>query len=176
MGTIAGLSSTEYHRRYYYKRRAKLIALLGDSCVWCGSEDDLQFDHIDPAQKSFNISHNMTASNPAVRAEVAKCQLLCRDCHIEKTRQAALEAGFTHGSWYGWMHKRCTCEECHASRRAFHDARNAQRRGAGATTRGPYGRETTHGEQLHYKRGCRCVECRAANAAYVRELMARKAA
>lgn len=37
-------------------------------------------------------------------------------------------------------------------------------------------RPSTHGEYLHYTRGCRCDECKAGNAAYVRELRARKAA
>lgn len=174
MSTIAGLSSTEYHRRYYYKRRAKLIALLGDSCVWCGSADDLQFDHIDPAQKSFDISNNMTASNPAVQAEIAKCQLLCRDCHIEKTRQAALDAGFTHGSWYGWMRKKCPCDLCEQHKRNFYEIRNAERRANDG--RGAYKRPAGHGEAITYTRGCRCQPCRTANSTRERERIQRKRA
>lgn len=159
MAMIAGVSSTEYHRNYYYKRRARLIAVLGDRCVSCGSMHDLQFDHVDPSLKSFDIKDNMTASNPAVLAELAKCQLLCANCHLQKT--ARENSGYTHGTWYGFMNMKCVCPKCSARREAF----NRQRREARSRTgqRGPYGRPSRHGEQLHYRRGCRCDECRASN-------------
>lgn len=171
--TIAGLTPREYHRRYYYKRRAKLIALLGDRCEWCGTKDDLQFDHIDPAEKWFNISENMTANNRVVRAELAKCQLLCRECHIEKTAAERIEAGFTHGTTYAWRNLNCRCEICVVAR----DEYNAQRREKRRTgARRAYGRPSTHGEHLHYRRGCRCDECRVANTAHQRKLREKKAA
>ena len=168
---------TEYHRLYYYKRRAKMIAYLGVSCAHCGSTDRLEFDHVDPALKSFDISDNMTLNNPEVRAELDKCQLLCRPCHEAKTAAEHRAAGFTHGSIYGFMKVRCDCDECTSSKRAWNDERNARRQAAsGKGRRLPYGRPASHGEILMYRRGCKCVECKAANAAYARELKARKAA
>ena len=167
---------TEYHRLYYYKRRAKMIAYLGVACAHCGSTDQLEFDHIDPALKSFDINENMTLNNPEVRAELDKCQLLCRPCHEAKTAAEHRAAGFTHGSIYGFMKVRCDCDECGAAKRAWNDERNARRRVAsGEARRLPYGRSASHGEILMYRRGCKCVECKAANAAYARELKARKA-
>lgn len=161
----------EYHRRYYYKRRQKLLDHLGGECVLCGATEDLHFDHIDPAQKSFDISRNVTLSNEIVRAELAKCQVLCRKHHEEKT--ARENSGFTHGTLYAWMKKKCRCEQCLPKWRAWNDERNAQRKSAGGNSRGAYGRPAEHGGVLSYKRGCRCGDCRAANAAYVRSLRAR---
>lgn len=116
----------EYHREYSRKRRAALLALLGEECAKCGSREDLQFDHVDPSEKSFNISSNMTASNQIVRQELAKCQLLCGDCH--RAKSAVEAAGFTHGTLYGWMKKKCGCSTCFASKRRWHEARNERRR------------------------------------------------
>ena len=166
---------TEYHRLYYYKRRAKMISYLGVACAHCGSTDQLEFDHIDPALKSFDISVNMTLNNPEVRAELDKCQLLCPPCHRAKT--AMENTGIEHGTRTGWMKSGCKCAQCYASKRAWHDERNAKRRGTtGNSKRLPYGRPASHGEILMYRRGCKCVDCKAANAAYVRELKARKTA
>ena len=171
---------TEYHRLYYYKRRAKMIAYFGVACAHCGSTDQLEFDHIDPALKSFNINENMTLSNPGVRAELDKCQLLCRPCHEAKTAAEHREAGFTHGSMYGWQKARCACADCSTAKRAWYDARNERLRadhprGNSRGPRLPYGRKASCGEYISYSRGCRCSECRAANATYTRELKARKA-
>ena len=165
---------TEYHRNYYYPRRAKLIAYLGDSCFHCGATDSLEFDHIDPAEKSFNIASNLTLSNPEVRAELDKCQLLCGPCHRRKTAQENSERqGVTHGGWYAWQTMKCTCPECEAAKRSFYDRRNAARRSS-ISPRGPYGRDAMCGEYVSYKRGCRCQECKEANSAYMRALRSRK--
>lgn len=171
---------TAYHREYYHSRRAKLIAYLGDACAHCGSRERLEFDHVDPGEKSFDISSNLTISSADVRAELDKCQLLCNPCHRLKT--AGENAGWTHGTMYGWMKKKCTCEECDAARGAFHQSRNQRRREdrARAIERGEiaraYGRPSRCGEKLHYTRGCRCADCRAAAAAAERERKARKKA
>lgn len=163
MSMIAGVSATEYHREYYYKRRARLIAVLGDRCVKCGDTHDLQFDHIDPEQKSFNISANLTASNPKVLEELAKCQLLCADCHREKS--AIDNSGWTHGTLYGYQYMKCRCDQCRERKRGSRGSRVA---------RAAYGRPAEHGEVLRYRRGCRCTDCRSANADHARELRRRK--
>lgn len=163
---------TEYHRLYHYKRRQKIIDHLGGECVVCGATTDLHFDHVDPAKKSFDIGRNITLSNPDVVAELAKCQLLCRTHHHEKT--AKENSGFTHGTTYAWMTLRCRCDECQVTKRAWQDARNERRRNlSGAKPRKRYGRPAEHGEILSYRRGCRCTDCRAANAAYARSLASR---
>lgn len=81
----------EYLRKYmikrWEKRRASAIAQLGGKCVSCESMERLEFDHIFPALKSFNITNTLkSASEKRFQSELAKCQLLCNDCHKKKTK------------------------------------------------------------------------------------------
>lgn len=81
----------EYMRNYlrerWLKRRATAIMVLGGRCVECLSTEDLEFDHIDPAEKSFTIAKASTWSDTRFWAELEKCQLLCKNCHADKTSQ-----------------------------------------------------------------------------------------
>lgn len=171
----------EYHRRYYVDvRRPKILAYLGGDdpkCVICGSRENLECDHIDPESKTREISANSTISNPLVRAELDKCQLLCKACHQDKTSRENSARGWTHGTIYGWMRKKCACVECSTAKRAWYDARNAARRAAYAPANRQYRRRDEPalcGEVRTYKRGCRCDACRAGNAKRARELYAAK--
>lgn len=114
----------EYHRAYYYKRRQEIIDYLGGKCVICGSQENLQFDHIDPSQKLFDIKSKLSLRTS--KEEIDKCQLLCRPCHLDKTGEE--NTGFTHGTIYGWMKKKCGCDSCQRAKRSWHDARNLARR------------------------------------------------
>lgn len=62
-----------------------LAASLGGKCSECGYDkciDALEFHHRDPAQKDFRISAAVK-SKARLLAEVAKCALLCANCHRE---------------------------------------------------------------------------------------------
>lgn len=72
-------------RRRYARRRAYFVDKLGGRCVKCGDRWNLHFDHIDPGTKEFVISDGMFFSLERLREEVAKCQLLCWQCHLGKT-------------------------------------------------------------------------------------------
>lgn len=85
-----------------------------------------------------------------------------------------IEKGFTHGTTYGWMKKKCECQECQGAKAEWGSRRNATRRTNGS--RGPYEKDPLHGTTKKYYRGCRCDECRAANAAKKRREVAAKAA
>lgn len=39
-----------------------------------------------------------------------------------------IEKGWSHGTVYGWMKKKCDCAECVSAKREWHDQRNAARR------------------------------------------------
>lgn len=64
-----------------------LVEEAGGCCHLCGyarSAEALHFHHRDPATKSFTIgSRGLTRSLEALRAEAAKCVLLCANCHAE---------------------------------------------------------------------------------------------
>lgn len=72
-----------------HRRRLKqtLILEAGGCCAICGydrSPAALEFHHVDPLDKRLGISANgLTLSLEAVRAEAAKCVLLCSNCHAE---------------------------------------------------------------------------------------------
>jgi transposase len=78
-----------------WRRRAKrrLVEEAGGKCQICGYDrymGALQFHHVDPSKKSFLLSmRGCTRSIAKLRAEAAKCQLLCANCHAE------VEAGLT---------------------------------------------------------------------------------
>jgi transposase-like protein len=71
------------------RRRVKeiLVAEAGGACKLCGYSryvGALQFHHVDPIAKSFSLSERgLARSLERARAEVAKCVLLCANCHAE---------------------------------------------------------------------------------------------
>jgi len=72
-----------------WRRRVKvrLVAESGGCCVLCGYAEHhavLQFHHVDPATKRFGIgSRGLGRAWSDLRAEAAKCVLLCPTCHAE---------------------------------------------------------------------------------------------
>jgi transposase-like protein len=63
-----------------------LIGEAGGRCRICGYDRNaaaLQFRHVDPATKSFTLRNGDTRSLARMRAEAAKCVLLCANCHAE---------------------------------------------------------------------------------------------
>lgn len=119
------MNMREYHREYYYKRRQKLLDYLGARCAECGATEQLHFDHIDRTTKNFDIRDNLTL-NDEVKAELDKCQLLCKEHHFSKTSKE--QSGFTHGTMYGWMKKKCTCNSCIDAKQIWYAERNVKRR------------------------------------------------
>jgi hypothetical protein len=79
----------EWRRR----TKAKLVAEAGGRCRLCGydrCQAALEFHHRDPETKSFALSlRGVTKSIEILRAEAAKCVLLCSNCHAE------VEVGFS---------------------------------------------------------------------------------
>lgn len=78
---------TAYMARYRERRRKWARNSLGGRCAVCGSEEELEFDHIDRATKLFAIGAMWQMSWSMLTAELAKCQLLCKEHHLEKSKQ-----------------------------------------------------------------------------------------
>ena len=79
------------------KRLQEMKDKLGNKCVKCGTTKNLQFDHIDPKTKCFNV--NPQDSWEKTLPELYKCQLLCKLCHLEKT--ATVDYGIIMEKKYG---------------------------------------------------------------------------
>jgi hypothetical protein len=99
----------EYQMRRYHTRRTMFIAEMGGKCVVCSSTENLEFDHIDPKLKSFNVGDRLSnRSEEVIRAELKKCQLLCASCHKSKSRAGA---SFGHGGGKTGV-RNCRCTLC----------------------------------------------------------------
>ena len=96
-GTVDGLMGhcKECHRDYYRDRnkiamrenRAHYVGLMGGKCVKCGTTENLEVDHINPEDKTLRISSMWLRKHDRIMEELDKCQLLCGDCHKQKTRE-----------------------------------------------------------------------------------------
>jgi 5-methylcytosine-specific restriction endonuclease McrA len=75
----------DYNLKRYHRRMQDAFAILGGSCVVCGSKENLQLDHFDPMGKSFTIGKLWSVSQERFLEELSKCQLLCGECHLAKT-------------------------------------------------------------------------------------------
>ena len=80
----------------HHKRKNILIEMLGGKCVDCGTTKNLQFDHIDPSKKSFNIS---CVLSERTLKELEKCELRCGNCHLEKTKNDFLNGVYDRTSF-----------------------------------------------------------------------------
>jgi hypothetical protein len=69
-------------------RKLKLLEILGGACGICGYRKNysaLTFHHKDPSKKLFGIDLRQCSNRSwkVLKTEVAKCSLLCHNCHNE---------------------------------------------------------------------------------------------
>lgn len=79
-------------KRYNKKKRA--VEYLGGKCIDCGYNKciaALEFDHINPALKEFQISGNRGFKWETVQKELDKCVLRCANCHRERHYNGSLK-------------------------------------------------------------------------------------
>ena len=107
-----------YHRDRCRRLRLEYVALLGGKCK-CGAEDNLHFDHINPATKSFTIGDKITKPRGEILEEIKKCQLLCASCHSDKTISdlGKSKAKGTHGTLSSFRY--CKCVLCKQAKRDY---------------------------------------------------------
>ncbi len=77
--------ANEWQRKTILKRRTAYFA--GKKCAHCGSTERLELDHIDPRSKVNKNDHGKVwkLCEEKRSLELAKCQPLCRLCHIKKS-------------------------------------------------------------------------------------------
>jgi 5-methylcytosine-specific restriction endonuclease McrA len=122
-----------YNKTWRQARRARLIEMLGSCCVRCGATEDLEFDHIDPSTKVFGVCAGLDKAWGVLAEEAAKCQLLCKPCHVAKGAEDRPD--LQHGTYYVYWYWNCRCDPCRAANAAKSAALAAkkQQRLAGPT-------------------------------------------
>lgn len=110
----------QYMKDWYDRRHAEAVTILGGHCAVCPESEDLQFDHVDPSNKTMTIAKMWTASEGKFQAELIKCQLLCTHHHLEKTlaERNQRSARGTHGTVSSYRY--CglpKCDLCKAAKR-----------------------------------------------------------
>lgn len=93
---LYGDAKRKYQRKWTAARRAAFYA--GKRCEFCGSRENLELDHKDPKQKVSHRIWNWSAARREV--EIAKCQILCEDCHKEKTKEDSFEMLATTSKYF----------------------------------------------------------------------------
>lgn len=173
-----------YDPKYFNQWRQRQLSKLGTHCAICASTENLEIDHIIEEDKAFDISSRWTYfydsfnedRQAELDAELIKCQLLCNKCHKEKTREYLsklnLEIGFTHGTFYAFRVKNCTYTICQDSKIKYDDIRNSQRRKSDG--HGPIDKSPECGTRKKYRKGCKCLLCKEANAKYTQVILQNK--
>ena len=65
------------------RRIINFIRSLKSPCIVCGESEPvcIDFHHLDPKTKEFNITLNRTRAKSKILAEIKKCVCLCSNCH-----------------------------------------------------------------------------------------------
>lgn len=88
-------SIVDAKRRFMRANRAVAREAKSRPCADCGVAYPyyvMQFDHL--GDKSFNIgTRGATGGRARLAAEIAKCQVVCANCHAERTFQRLQEKG-----------------------------------------------------------------------------------
>lgn len=101
--------SSKYKKEHYNKNKTKYIKkakerntvvreenrqnifnfLKDKKCVDCKKNNILvlEFDHIDPSLKSFNVTDSLDSSWKTILKEIEKCEIRCCNCHKVKTHK-----------------------------------------------------------------------------------------
>ena len=72
------------------KRKAFIAFQKAKPCMDCGNSyptECMDFDHRDGNNKSFNVSNSTHLSEEVLLEEIAKCDLVCANCHRIRTRK-----------------------------------------------------------------------------------------
>lgn len=76
------------HRRQVRANQELMRGAKDVPCADCGDRHPhyiMDFDHRDPTTKSFAIGGNQTRSRMTMMAEIEKCDVVCANCHRERT-------------------------------------------------------------------------------------------
>jgi hypothetical protein len=87
------MTPQERARNFSRKKRAEIHRLKEVPCADCGKEFPyyvMDFDHREGEIKLFSIGNRTTLSGDKLMAEIAKCDIVCANCHRIRTHERRL--------------------------------------------------------------------------------------
>lgn len=114
------------------ERRAKMVKMLGSVCTRCGTSENLEFNHIDPTLKEFNILNIWDGPWSKILEELEKCELLCHIHHLEATQEQwksgqlvpqVPATAFTHGTARMYSESKCRCADCREAKKLYREGK-----------------------------------------------------
>ena len=81
--------------RAYLERRQMVIDAKSRPCADCGIQYSyyvMDFDHRNGATKSFSLHAVHGVTKKAIRREIEKCDVVCANCHRERTHRRRVAA------------------------------------------------------------------------------------
>lgn len=120
----------EYMAARRKKRRSILVEKSGGRCEKCGSTETLEFNHKDRLSKKFEIASGLDKPWSTLMEEWGKCELLCRQCHLEHTKMlwdtkqlrpsnSKLHLPYIHGTVRMYQELSCRCNKCKDAKRKY---------------------------------------------------------
>ena len=86
-----------FEKRLCQRNREFIVRAKSKPCMDCGTQFNpwvMQFDHRDRTVKFFDMSNVRRSSIKKIEAEIAKCDVVCANCHAQRT--------YDRGTLYGW--------------------------------------------------------------------------
>lgn len=115
-----------YMKNRREKRRLEILNILGNICGVCGETDISKLDivHINPVNKTIKLSGKGLDGNwNKILEEVSGCQILCKTCHKQKTKQEGSHSGGHNkiqdvqcGMPVKYVRDGCRCDLCKKAR------------------------------------------------------------
>lgn len=89
-------------RDFWAKNREYVLTCKDGPCMDCGIKYPpyvMHFDHRPDEEKLFGLAKMATRGLDKIKAEIAKCDLVCANCHAERThRRTVAQVGRAPGS------------------------------------------------------------------------------
>jgi len=82
----------------YAERRRMVVEAKLRPCVDCGVQYPyyvMDFDHRDGALKEFSLNSVHRVTKRSILREIAKCDVVCSNCHRERTHQRRVQSKIT---------------------------------------------------------------------------------
>lgn len=114
------------------ERRKMILDLFGNQCAQCKSQVNLEFNHINRKNKKDVIANLLSSSLKTLNEEIAKCELLCRNCHKKFTANQwknkeitpwnkGISKDFVHGTARTYTRLGCRCKLCKIAKKLYRE-------------------------------------------------------